>query len=119
MSKARVIIAAGIIIIFVCASMRPLIEHFDIPKNEEELDDFWDNVRRLSSKAVTATLGSTMACNMYKDCASCAQAAGCGWCGKEGICTVMAQDGFPARTRGVRQVPVCEPYSFILDANKC
>ena len=116
MSKARIIIAAGIIIIFVAASMRT-VEAFE--DATEKLDDFWENVKRQSRAAVKATAGSMKACNQYKDCGSCAAAAGCGWCGKEGVCAVMAQDGFPARTRGIRQIPVCEPYSFVIEPEKC
>jgi len=38
-------------------------------------------------------------CKAFKDCRSCADAAGCGWCPDLRKCQPMAQDGFPIRTK--------------------
>jgi hypothetical protein len=38
-------------------------------------------------------------CGEFKDCRSCADAAGCGWCPDMRQCQPMAQDGFPIRTK--------------------
>jgi len=38
-------------------------------------------------------------CGEFKDCRSCADAGGCGWCPDLRQCQPMAQDGFPIRTK--------------------
>jgi len=38
-------------------------------------------------------------CGGFKDCKTCADAAGCGWCPDLRQCQPMGQDGFPIRTK--------------------
>jgi len=38
-------------------------------------------------------------CKEFKNCKSCADAPGCGWCPDLGVCQPMAQDGFPIHTK--------------------
>ena len=38
-------------------------------------------------------------CGGFKDCRTCADAAGCGWCPDLRQCQPMGQDGFPIRTK--------------------
>ncbi len=45
-------------------------------------------------------------CGGFTSCASCADAAGCGWCSDSGLCIPMAQDGFPLR-RPSDELPAC------------
>jgi len=50
-------------------------------------------------------------CKAYRNCRSCAGAAGCGWCADLGVCQPMAQDGFPIRTKDLTTGnPVVSPY---------
>lgn len=72
-------------------------------------------------------------CGDRRDCRSCAAAAGCGWCGDLKQCWPMAQDGFPLRVEPemgpenvpleikdfTRQVPVCGPYRFVIEPERC
>ena len=72
-------------------------------------------------------------CGQQRDCRSCAAQAGCGWCGDLKECWPMAQDGFPMRveqgmgpanvpawvTDFTRQVPVCAPYRFVQEPERC
>ncbi len=60
-------------------------------------------------------------CGRFRNCRDCAAAAGCGWCSDAERCAPMAQDGYPIRytaDTGAR-LPVCAPYGFILEADKC
>lgn len=40
-------------------------------------------------------------CGGFRDCRTCADAAGCGWCPDLRVCQPMAQDGFPIRTKDI------------------
>lgn len=40
-------------------------------------------------------------CGAFRDCRTCADAAGCGWCPDLRKCEPMAQDGFPIRTKDI------------------